>query len=201
MEEQVEPNILVVDHAGRCAEELARRLREHYERVWMAHDGKTARAVAYEQRPWRALVFVDAIGCFDGEDLIAQVRQTSRRTAVLALTDHATGPIACAALARGATWCVSRTTDPALIEIGFGARDVLLSKRPAETLETPPFEAIKLEYAHTVLIITGGNQSLAAARLRIQRETLRSWLQAPPPPECKRIRLEPPRARNTPIAE
>ena len=111
-------------------------------------------------------------------DLVAQARRAAPAARILAVTSYPSVQLAVAVTKAGAEGCFAKPVSPIEI-LRFLEND---TSEPEPTFQTlPSLAKIQWDYIARVLDTVGGNISLAARTLKIQRSTLQRKLKKYPP--------------------
>jgi two-component system, response regulator RegA len=178
MSETEERIVLVVDDDARVLATLVRMVREHDGfTVQVARDLVTARAAFCEVRPNICIVDM-CLPDGSGLDLIRQMRAEDATVVLVLITAYGTMEIGAAAVSAGADHVLTKPpTGAAIAKLITSSGE----KPLPDALNTPSADLARWEYIQRVLKESGGNKTLAARKLNVDRNTLHRWLNRPAP--------------------
>src|SRR5450432_234422 len=166
---------MIVDDDERVLGACERSLRRDH-KVYVTPDPARARQMARTIRPDAAIVDL-RIGQESGIDLIRDLKRLHPEIHIAMLSGYLSVTVAMAAMKAGADVVLSKP---------MGARDIVKHIQDGTTpeydiKETPTLERVQWEHISRVVADTDGNQTRAARRLGIGRQTLQRWLQRKSP--------------------
>jgi two-component system response regulator RegA len=183
-------SLLVVEDDELLRERVCAALTRRGFDVSQAPSVAAARAMVAKESPEMALVDL-RLEDGSGLDLVREIHQADPATRIVVLTGYGSIATALEAMARGATWYLTKPAHADDILMAFARGDEDLRERlglpPFGESEAPPYRApslARLEWEHIqrVLVDCGGNITHAADALGIHRRSLQRKLQKRPNP-------------------
>lgn len=177
LENNARPSLLVVDDDVTFCEVLAAALEKRGYAVQIAHDVRSAHALA-EQDPPEFVVLDLKMPGESGLALVQQLKSLDAHTRIVVLTGYASVTTAVEAIKLGAVHYLTKPADADEIVQAFW-QDTGNPEVPVGD-DRPSVDRLEWEYIQKVLNDCGGNISATARTLGMHRRTLQRKLQKRP---------------------